>query len=108
MKAYLYVGDIKVGEVDLSVIDESMGAVGGYLLTNPNYKKYQSRIRQQYELQGISNVNDLDFRLLLYDETTTIDPSGGIGVTDSEDLDEIYVEAAGLDLAAISNWERYR
>ncbi len=96
MKAYLYIGNDIIGEVNFSIIDESMGGIGGDLITNDNYKKYQPAIRQHYERQGISNIDNFNFRILLEDNTE-LKPEGGIGVTDSKDFDEIYIESAGLD-----------
>ena len=40
MKAFLYIGNDKIGEVYFSIIDESMGCIGGDLITYDNYKKY--------------------------------------------------------------------
>lgn len=98
MKAYLYIDNDKIGEVNFSIIDESMGGIGGDLIVNDNYKKYQPSIQQHFEKQGISNVDNFNFRILLEDNTE-LKPKGGIGVTDSADFDEIYVESAGLDLS---------
>lgn len=98
MKAYLYIDNDKIGEVNFSIIDESMGGIGGDLIANDNYKKYQPTIQQHFEMQGISNVDNFNFRILLEDNTE-LKPEGGIGVTDSADFDEIYVESAGLDLS---------
>lgn len=102
MKGYLYIDNDKIGEVNFSIIDESMGGIGGDLITNDNYKKYQPTIQQHFEKQGISNVDNFNFRIILEDNTE-LKPEGGIGVTDSVDFDEIYVESAGLDL---SNFQR--
>jgi hypothetical protein len=100
MRAYLYIDNDKIGEVNFSVTDESMGGIGGDLITNDNYKKYQPTIQQHFEKQGISNVDNFNFRILLEDNTE-LKPEGGIGVTDSADFDEIYVESAGLDLSKL-------
>ena len=96
MKAYLYIGNDKIGEVNFSIIDESMGGIGADLIVNDNYKKYQTTIQQHFEKHGISNVDNFNFRIILEDNTE-LKPEGGIGVTDSADFDEIYVESAGLD-----------
>ena len=98
MKGFLYIDNDKIGEVDFKVIDESMGGIGGNLIANDNYKKYQSTIQQHFEKQGISNIDNYNFRILLEDNIE-LKPQGGIGVTDSKEFDEIYVESAGLDLS---------
>ncbi len=97
MKAFLYIGDDKIGEVEFAIIDEGMGGIGGQLIANDNYKKYQPAIQQYFDKQGIANVGNFNFRVLL-ENGTELRPEGGIGVTDSAAFDEIYVEAAGLDL----------
>lgn len=102
MKAYLYIDNENIGEVNFTITDESMGGIGGNLIANDNYKKYQATIQQHFEKQGISNVDDFNFRLLLPDNTE-LQPEGGIGVTDSKELDEIYVESAGLNLEELKN-----
>ena len=98
MKAFLYIGNDKIGEVNLSIIDQSMGCIGGDLIANENYIKYQPTIQQHYENQGISNIENFNFKILLEDNTELV-PQGGIGVTDSSEFNEIYVEVAGLDLS---------
>lgn len=98
MKGFLYIDNDKIGEVNFSIIDESMGGIGGNLIANDNYKKYQSTIQQHFEQQGISNTDNFNFRIILEDKTE-LKPEGGIGVTDSADFDEIYVESSGLDLS---------
>lgn len=102
MRAFLYIDNDNVGEVNFSIIDESTGGIGGNLIANDNYKKYQPTIQQHFEKQGISNVDNFNFRILLKDNTE-LKPEGGIGVTDSADFNEIYVESAGLDLSQFKN-----
>ena len=100
MKGYLYIDNVKIGDVIFSIIDESMGGIGGDLIANDNYKKYQPTIQQHFEKQGVSNVDNFNYRIVLEDNTE-LKPEGGIGITDSADFDEIYVEAAGLDLSKL-------
>lgn len=99
-QGYLYIDDEKIGEVSFSIIDESMGGIGGKLIPNDNYQKYQPAIQQHFMKQGVSNIGKFNFRILLED-STELTPEGGIGVTDSKDSEEVYVEAAGLDLSKI-------
>ena len=94
MKGFLYIDSDKVGEVNLKIIDESMGGIGGDLMAYDNYKKYQPLIQEHYEKCGISNIDGFNFRIILQDNTE-LNPMGGIGVTDSKEFNEIYVESAG-------------
>lgn len=98
MRAFIYIDNDNVGEVMFVIIDESMGAIGGNLIANDNYKKYQPIIQKHFEKEGISNESHFNFRIILEDNTKLI-PEGGIGLIDSINFDEIYVEAAGLDLS---------
>ncbi|MBE9597870.1 hypothetical protein [Pedobacter sp. MC2016-24] len=41
---YLYIDNDKIGKVDFKIIDESMGAISGDLITNENYGKYKLTI----------------------------------------------------------------
>lgn len=104
MKGVLYIDNEEIGEADFSVIDKSMGGIGGVLVVYDNYKRYQPVIQQHCEEKGISNISDFEFCILL-DGHIFIEPVGGIGVTDSKDFDEIYVEAAGLHYAIIEQIE---
>ncbi|MFY7732259.1 MAG: hypothetical protein ACOVSR_02165 [Bacteroidia bacterium] len=96
MKGILYIDSDNIGEVSFSIIDESMGVIGGNLIANDSYKKYQPTIQQHFEKQGISNIDNLNFRIVLADNSE-LKPEGGICITDSANFDEIYVESAGLD-----------
>ncbi|TWI03106.1 hypothetical protein IQ05_00031 [Flavobacterium tiangeerense] len=102
MKAYLYIDNDKIGEVYFTIIDENMGVISGDLIANEIYKKYQRTIQQNFESQGISNIDNFNFRILLEDNTE-LKQQGGIGVTDSKDFDEINVECIGLDLTLFEN-----
>ena len=101
MKGILYIDNDNIGDVSFSIIDESMGGIGGNLIANDNYKKYQSTIQQHFEKQGISNIENFNFRIVLEDNSE-LRPEGGIGITDSSDFDEIYVESSGLDTETIN------
>lgn len=69
MKGFLFIDNGKIGEVVFSVIDERMGGIGGNLIVNEHYKKYQQKIREHCEIQGISNVDNFNFKILLEDGT---------------------------------------
>jgi len=93
MTGNLLIEDEKIGEVDLKIIDESMGVIGGLLIANVNYVKYKTAIQDHYDSFGISNIHDFDYLIILDD--VELKPAGGIGVTDSKDFDEIHVESGG-------------
>ena len=94
MSGSLYIDDVKIGEVYFQVIDEPMGAIGGELISNPAYETYRSKIQDLWQVKGIANISDFDFKIIVND--MAIKPEGGIGVTEMPGLEEIYVEAAGL------------
>lgn len=100
MKSYLFINKEQIGESDLKVIDEGMGGLGGILFVNENYGKYQKIIQQHYKEGGISNSENFNFKIIL-EKKTELEPAGGIGVTDSEDFPEIYLECAGVDLSKL-------
>ena len=100
MEGFLYVGDDYLGEVDFTVIDTGMGGIGGNLVISPAYERYRKQIQALYEAKGIANIEDFDFRIVLVN-STILNPEGGIGVTDSAEYDEIYVEAAGIHFEII-------
>lgn len=101
MKGYLYINDDRLGEVNFKVIDESMGVIGGGLKMYPIYEKYQKQIQFLYDSKGIANIVDLNFVIVL-EGNTVLNSEGGIGVTDSVDSEEIYVESAGNDCDIIA------
>ncbi|HTD41824.1 MAG TPA: hypothetical protein VK671_14440 [Mucilaginibacter sp.] len=100
MKGFIYIDDDLIGEADFKIIDESMGVVGGELIPHHSYEKYKNRIRTLYEQKGIANSNDFNFKIVLND--IVLEPKGGIGITDSVEFEEIYVEAAGLNSTFIN------
>ena len=79
MKCYLYIDNDKIGKVEFEVIDESMGAISGDLITNENSGKYKLTVQQHFQLKGISNIEDFNFRITL-ENGTELSPAGGIGV----------------------------
>jgi hypothetical protein len=95
MIGFIYLGEDIIGEVDFQIIDESMGAIGGNLIVDSLYKKYQNKIRKLYDQKGIANSYDFNFEVVL--NGSILQPEGGIGITDSSEFDEIYVEVAGLN-----------
>lgn len=102
MKGYLYIDEKQIGEVFFTIIDESMGVIGGDLIKNDNYQKYQTVIQKHYEEKGVSNMEDFNVRIFL-DNNVELKPQGGIGILDSVDFDEIYVESAGNNLLNLTD-----
>lgn len=94
MKEFLLIDNEKIGEVDFSVIDETMGGIGGNFIPYESYKKYQTEIQKCFDKQGIANIESFNFKIILCDDTE-LSAIGGIGVTDSKNFDEIYIESAG-------------
>lgn len=94
MKGFLYIGNEKIGEVKFNVIDKSMGVISGGLIPEDSYLRYKTAIQEQCEENGVSNLKNFNYRVVLDD--AELIPEGGIGVTDLEEVDEIYVEVAGL------------
>lgn len=100
MKGYLILDGERLGIVDFTVVDESMGGIGGNLHAYPAYEKYRKQIQLLCGTKGIANINDFAFVIIL-EENTHIEPEGGIGITDVEGFD-IYVESAGIQYDVIS------
>ena len=99
MIGQVYIENEIIGEVDFRIIEESMGVIGGDLIPNSNYIKYQPTIQEHFERNGISNIDDFDFRIIL--DEIELKPEGGIGITDSKEFNEIIVESGGLDQATL-------
>jgi hypothetical protein len=93
----IYIDYDKIGEVNFEIIDETMGCIGGQLIANDNYKKYQINIQSHCGYKGIANITDFNLKVRLSDNTK-LNPQGGIGITDIKGFEEIYVEVSGLDL----------
>ena len=96
MKCFIYIDAVKIGDADLSVIDESMGVIGGRFIPSGAYHKFQSLVQNQCEQKGISNLSDFNYRIANANHID-LNPEGGIGITDLRDFDEIYLECAGLN-----------
>ncbi|MCW3465184.1 hypothetical protein [Chitinophaga nivalis] len=100
MKARLFIDEDHIGDVDLRIIDESMGGIGGELQPNHRYGNYVHRITACYEEKGIANILDFNF-VLMGDTDVRIVAVGGIGITHAAGSTEIYVEAAGVTVDVI-------
>jgi hypothetical protein len=96
MKGKVFIDNDEIGSADFMIIDKSMGVIQGELNPAENYKKYKERIQNLYDEKGIANIDDFNFKIVL-DDKTELRPEGGIGITDSAEFDEIFIESAGLD-----------
>jgi len=101
MKGGLFLYDELIGEVDLEIIDSSMGVIGGKLDCTTNYNKFKNQIQRFCSEKGIANSDDLPFVILVNDNIKLM-PEGGIGVTDIKGFEEVHVNAAGLDLEKLN------
>jgi hypothetical protein len=97
MKCFVFIDVEKIGEADLVVTDEFMGAIGGIFIPNGAYLKYQALVQDQCDQKGISNISDFNYIIAL-PECFHLDPAGGIGITDIQGISEIYIESAGLNV----------
>jgi len=94
MKAKIFITNDLIGETTFRITDESMGGIIGDLIPNENYKKYKTKIQFLTEENGIANISDFNFRILV-DDKIELSPEGGIGITDMEEFNEILIESAG-------------
>ncbi len=107
MRAYLYIDDDKLGEVTLSITDENMSGIGGQLIPDENYQKFQSAIQEKCDAKGVSNIDDFNYKILLADNSE-LKPEGGIGITHLKEFEEIYVESAGIDQMTIEKIKKFK
>ncbi len=98
MKCEILINNESIGIVDFQVIDLTMGAISGILISNENYHKYQSLIRKQTSETGISNLSNFSYKIIT-DNKIEILAQGGIGIIDSKKFNELTVECAGVDLS---------
>ena len=81
MKGYLMVNKERLGEVDFTILDEHMGAIGGQLMPYPAYERYKEQIQNFTDSKGIANIHDFNFGITI-GGITLRNIAGGIGVTD--------------------------
>lgn len=97
MKCEVFIDDVWIGNVQFKIIDPTMGGISGDLICNENYKNFQKEIQKHTEEKGISNSTDFNYRIIT-ENKTELKPQGGIGIIDSKELDELFVECYGTDL----------
>lgn len=104
MKAKLFIDENLVGIINLDISDEFMGVLSGILIPTKTYKDYQNEIHTHFEQKGISNIMDLNYKILL-ENGFLLKPEGGIGIIHSREcIDEIIVETAGNNIDEIKNF----
>jgi hypothetical protein len=96
MEGFLYINDEKIGEVDLKIVDKSMGVIGGDLNVYLSYEMHRTEIQLLCKTNGNANSDDFRFSVILEDGTV-LRPEGGIGVTDSAEFKERVIDIAGVD-----------
>ena len=94
----IFIEDEKIGYSNFEIIDQSMGAIGGVFNASENYQKFKHKIVELYNKKGSANSYDFNFKILFNDRELRAE--GGICLTDNGE-DEIYIDAAGIDLSAI-------
>ncbi|WP_265800718.1 hypothetical protein [Pedobacter sp. MC2016-05] len=100
----ILIDEIQIGEATSEVIDEYLEAIGGIFSPSLAYKNFQHLIQDQCVQKGISNINDFNYKLKTADGEVLI-PNGGIGITDMNGINEIYVETAGLNFIQIEKFK---
>lgn len=95
MKAKIYLDNDLIGTANFKIADESMGGIIANFIPNEHYNHYKQLIQSKTSEKGIANVSDFNFRIVV--DNYELTPEGGIGITDLAELDEIIIEAAGLE-----------
>nr|WP_314895675.1 hypothetical protein [uncultured Flavobacterium sp.] len=95
MKGFVFIDNEEIGFVNFKKIDESMGVIGGDFFANENYIKFKKDIQKLTSKYGNSNSVNYNFKVLL--NNIKLNPFGGISLVDSEEFNEMYLDAAGLD-----------
>jgi hypothetical protein len=104
MKCSIFIDNKKIGEAELIIIDESMGAIGGIFIPNDAYFKFQTLVQDQCDKKGISNISDFNYRIAL-PEDIDLNSKGGIGISHVQGINEIYVDSAGLDVDQLKQFK---
>ena len=73
-----------------------MGAIGGSFLAAEKYKFFKKLVQMQTEKNGNASSIDFNCKITINDEK--LNPIGGICLIDSQKFNEIYLDAAGLNI----------
>ena len=96
MKGTIYIDHIEIGYAMFTITDEAMGGIVGQLVPNENYNSYKDKIQALTASKGIASIEDFQLHIKINNEFE-LRPTGGIGITDIPEIDEIIVESAGID-----------
>ncbi len=100
MKAQIFIDTDIIGVAELSIIDESMGVLGGQVFAFPAYQKYRLRVQQETDSKG--GANSEDFPLIIINEKGfVLKAQGGVMLIDSSEFDELSVEVSGVNLSEL-------
>ena len=102
MECKVFIGEELIGNVTFEIVDESMGGISGNLIVNQNYEKYQKDVQKQTNENGISNIENFNYRITTKNNIE-IQAEGGIGISDFKEFNEIIIESAGIDLKIFDN-----
>ena len=100
MKAQIFIDTDRIGEVELTIIDESMGVLGGQVIVLPNYQKYRLRVQQETNSKGGANSEDFPLRLI-NEKGFVLKAQGGVMLIDSPEFEELSVEVSGVNLSEL-------
>jgi hypothetical protein len=95
MKGFVFIDNKKIEFVNFKNIDESMGVIGGDFFANENYTQFKKDIQKLTNKYGNANSVNYNFKVLL--NSIELNPFGGISLVDSEEFNEMYIDATGLD-----------
>jgi hypothetical protein len=95
MKGFVFIDNEEIGFVNFKNIDESMGVIGGDFFANENYTQFKKDIQKLTNKYGNANSVNYNFKVLL--NSIELNPFGGISLVDSEEFNEMHLDATGLD-----------
>ena len=98
MRVLIFIDTDRIGEADLTFIDESMGVLGGQMTAFPEYEKYRVHIQKKTSSKGGANVEDFPFNIVS-EKDSVLQAQGGVTLIDSPEFGEFSVEVAGVDLS---------
>lgn len=101
MNGYLRLNEVVLGEINLKIIDNGMGVIGGTLIPYSNYFNYQNDFQKICESKGIANSDDYSFSI---EVPNVFKINEGIGITDVAGFSDVEVEAVGLSFEVLSKF----
>lgn len=95
MEGQVFIDNLETGTLDLKIIDQSTGVIGGDFVAAEYYWKYKNEIQKLTEGNGNASSHSFDFKTVL--ENIEMNPIGEICLIDSEELGEMYLDAGISD-----------